>query len=137
MNNLKNSVNFRHFCFAVTILAMSVSVARAQKNSTPKRLHSPAIVKNLTGGESHDEYVIRVRKNQSLTVQISWKENGDRAAAFVISRSADFFAGDVLEGGRETYDGKNRTVKIHKTGDYYIYVTAHPAARYTLKVSLK
>ena len=52
------------------------------------------------------------------------------------SRSADFFAGDVIRG-ISTFDGKNWYSKIRKTGDYYIYVTAHPVANYTLKVSAK
>ena len=124
--------------FAVLILFFTVGDASAQTDSTPKkRLKNPATVKGFIGGEARDGYVIRVRKNQTLTVQISWKEEDDRAAAFVISKSADFFAGDVLEGGTETYSGKNRTVKITATGDYYIYVTAHPTANYTLKVSVK
>ena len=81
--------------------------------------------------------MIRVRKNQTLKIQISWQAADDNKAQFVISKSNDFFAGDVLEGGTETYDGKSRTVKVPATGDYYIYVTAHPTAHYTLKVSIK
>jgi len=53
------------------------------------------------------------------------------------AKSADFFEGDLVEGGRETYDGKNWVGKVPATGDYYIYVTAHPDARYKLKVSVK
>lgn len=124
--------------FAVAILLFTVGSLSAQTDSVKKkRLKSPATIKGFIGGESHDSYVIRLRKNQRLKVQISWKESGDRAAHFVISKSSDFYAGDVLEGGIETYDGKNRTVKIPATGDYYIYVTAHPTANYTLKVSVK
>ena len=123
--------------FAVAILFFTVGVTFAQTDTMPKkRLKNPATVKGLIGGEAHDSYVIRIRKNQKLNVEISWKEPGDRAA-FVISKSADFFAGDVLEGGTETYSGKSRTVRIPATADYYIYVTAHPTATYTLKVSVK
>ncbi len=110
----------------------------AQANTVKtKRLRNPATVKGFVGGEAHDGYVIRVRKNQTLKIQISWQAADDNKAQFVVSRSADFFAGDVLEGGTETYDGKNLTVKVPATGDYYIYVTAHPTANYTLKVSIK
>jgi len=80
---------------------------------------------------------IRARKNQTLKVQISWTGGGDKKAQFVVSKSDDFFAGDVLEGGSETYDGRTQTRKIPATGDYYIYVTAHPTAKYTLKVPVK
>ncbi len=93
-------------------------------------------MKGTIGGESHDSYVIRVRKNQTLKVQIDWKEKGDRTAHFVVSRSDNFFAGDVIRG-ISTYNEKNWHSKIKKTGDYYIYVTGHPMANYTLKVSVK
>lgn len=138
MNISKNLTRIYTIFFAAVVLLFAVQFASAQIDSTPKkRLKNPATVKGFIGGESHDSYQIRVRKNQTLKVQIAWKETGDRTATFVISRSADFFAGDVLEGGTETYSGKIRTVKIPATADYYIYVTAHPTANYTLKVSVK
>ncbi len=124
--------------FAVAILLFTVSNLSAQTNPVEKkRLKVPSTVKGVIGGESHDGFVIRLRKNQRLKVQISWSERGDHTAHFVISKSPDFYTGDVLEGGIETYSGKTRTVKIPTTGDYYIYVTAHPIANYTLKVSVK
>lgn len=123
---------------ALAILLLCAGLASAQTDSTPKkRLKSPATVSGLVGGEAHDSYVIRARKNQILTVRISWVGGGDKKAQFVISKSNDFFAGDVLQGGRETYDGRTQTRKIPVTGDYYIYVTAHPTAKYTLKVVVK
>jgi hypothetical protein len=130
---IKSSV----FLFATAILFLAVGGAQAQPVTAQKvRLKSPATVKGEIGGESHAAYVIRVRKNQTLKVQIDWKEKGDRVAQFVVSRSADFFAGDVIRGIM-TYNEKNWYSKIKKTGDYYIYVTAHPVANYTLKVSVK
>ena len=141
VNKMKLSKITNDFCltvFALTIALLTVVGAQAQTDSVEKvRLKNPAAVKGTVGGESHDGYVIRVRKNQTLKIQISWQAAEDNKAQFVVSRSADFFAGDVLEGGTETYDGKNRTVKIPATGDYYIYVTGHPTVNYTLKVSVK
>ena len=123
--------------FASAILLLTAGSARTQTDSVEKvRLKNPATVKGTIGGESHDGYVIHVRKNQTLKVQINWKEKGDYAAQFVVSRSHDFFAGDVIRG-ISTYNKKNRHSKIKKTGDYYIYVTGHPIANYTLKVSVK
>ena len=123
--------------FAGMILLLTVGGAQAQTDSVKKvRLKNPATVKGEIGGESHASYVIRVRKNQTLKVQIDWKEKGDRVAQFIVSRSADFFAGDVIRG-ISTYNEKNWYSKIKKTGDYYIYVTGHPVANYTLKVSVK
>ena len=123
--------------FALAILLLTISGAQAQTDSVEKiRLKNPAAVRGTIGGESHDSYVIRVRKNQTLTVQIDWCEKGDYAAQFVVSRSDDFFAGDVIRG-ISTYNEKNWHSKIKKTGDYYIYVTGHPIANYTLKISVK
>lgn len=131
---------FTKFCitfFAVTVLLLTIGGAQAQTDTVEKiRLKSGATVKGEIGGESHASYVIRVRKGQTLKVQIDWKEKGDYTAHFVVSRSADFFAGDVIRG-ISTYNEKNWYSKINKTGDYYIYITAHPVANYTLKVSVK
>ena len=131
------STKFSLTIFATVILLFTVGGAQAQTDSVKKvRLKNPSTVKGEIGGESHDSYVISVRKNQTLTVQITWKEKGDYTAHFVVSRSADFFAGDVIRG-ISTYNEKNWYSKINKTGDYYIYVTGHPIANYTLKVSVK
>jgi hypothetical protein len=122
---------------AVAILLFAVGLASAQTDASPKkRLKSPAEVRGFVGGEAHDSYVVRARRGQTLKVQISWV-GSDKKAQFVISRSGDFFAGEVLEGGRETYDGRTKSRKIPATGDYYIYVTAHPTADYILKVTVK
>lgn len=138
MNNSNTSTRIRLTFFAVTILVLAAGAALAQTDPVKKtRLKSPAAVKGFIGGEAHDSYVIRARKNQILKVQISLTGRGDRRAHFVVSKSDDFYAGDLVEGGRETYDGKNWVGKVPATGDYYIYVTAHPDARYTLKVSVK
>ena len=144
LNYIEEKMNisnvFTKFCitfFAGMILLLTVGGAQAQTDTAKKvRLNNPATVKGEIGGESHDSYVIHVRKNQTLKVQIDWKEKGDRTAQFVVSRSADFFAGDVIRGIL-TYNEKNWYSKIKKTGDYYIYVTGHPVANYTLKVSVK
>jgi hypothetical protein len=134
---MRKSIKFGLFFLAFTILFLAVGSAQAQPETAEKvRLKSPSTVKGEIGGESHAAYVIRVRKGQTLKVQIDWKEKGDRVAHFVVSRSPDFFAGDVIRGIM-TYNEKNWYSKIRRTGDYYIYVTAHPVANYTLKVSAK
>ena len=120
------------------ILLFAANITWAQTDATPKkRLNSPSGVNGVVGGEAHDSYVINVRKGKTLTVRISWKGGGDKKAQFVVSKSDNFFSGDVVEGGRETYDGKNWWIKVPATGDYYIYVTSHPTAEYTLKVMVR
>lgn len=110
----------------------------AQDDGTPKkRIHSPAKVHSFIGGEAHDSYVIRARKGQVMTVEISWKRRGGNWADFSVSRSADFFSGDPLKYSGETDKGKRWSGKLPATGDYYIYVIAHPTAKYRLRVMLK
>jgi hypothetical protein len=137
MKNSKFLAGISLAFFAVMVLLLTAGGAQAQTDTAKKvRLKNPATVKGEIGGESHASYVIRVRKNQTLKVQIDWKEKGDRVAHFVVSRSDNFFDGDVIRG-ISTYNEKNWYSKIRKTGDYYIYVTGHPVASYTLKVSVR
>jgi hypothetical protein len=137
MKNSKYLTGIGLTLFAVMVLLLTAGGAQAQTDTAKKvRLKNPATVKGEIGGESHASYVIRVRKNQTLKVQIDWKEKGDRVAHFVVSRSDNFFDGDVIRG-ISTYNEKNWYSKIRKTGDYYIYVTGHPVASYTLKVSVR
>ena len=52
-----------------------------------KRLHSPASVRGFIGGESHDEYVIQVRRGRVLTVRLSWRREADNRAEFSVRES--------------------------------------------------
>ncbi|MEK6409982.1 MAG: hypothetical protein AABN34_23920 [Acidobacteriota bacterium] len=123
---------------AIATLLLITSVASAQEDTTPKkRLRSPALVRGFVGGESHDSYVIRLRRGGVVSVQISWRPEADNSASFTVSESPNFFSGEQVDFGKE-YDGGKRWVgKIPKTRDYYIYVVAHPSAHYTLKVRVK
>ena len=122
----------------IAILLFTANVAGAQEDTTPKkRLRSPATVRGFIGGESHDSYVIRARKGRTVTIRISWRREGDNRAEFTVSESPDFFNGQQVNFGRESKTGKRWTGKIPKAGDYYIYVTAHPTARYTLRLNVK
>ena len=124
--------------FISAVLLFGANEALAQKDSTPKkRLTSPATVKGEIGGEAHDSYVIRVRKGQTMTVEINWRRVDDNRAEFSVSRSANFFSGSPVKFGKESYNGKRWRGIITKAGNYYIYVVANPMAKYTLKVSVK
>ncbi|HXG95022.1 MAG TPA: hypothetical protein VNN73_21965 [Blastocatellia bacterium] len=106
-----------------------------------KRLRSPATVRGFIGGESHDSYVIRARKGQIMTVQISWRREhdtdlGGNHAEFFISQSPGLDSGPV-DFGKDSNNGKRWSGKIPLTGDYYISVTAHPTAHYTLRVTVR
>ncbi len=105
--------------------------------SAPRRLRSPASVRGFIGGESHDSYVIRARKGQLLKVRLSWRREGDNRASLSVSEPQDFYSAEPAKFGTE-YDGGRRWAgRIPKTGNYYVYVVAHPSAHYTLKVSAR
>jgi hypothetical protein len=125
------------------VLLLTADIAAAQegitlKDTTPKkRLRSQASIKGFIGGESHGSYVIRIRKGQTLTVQISWRPEGDNRAEFTVSRSTSFFSGDPVDFGTKSNYGKRWKGIVPINGDYYIYVVAHPTAHYTLRVTVK
>ena len=72
-----------------------------------------------------------------MTVQISWRREGDNSASFSVSDMPGFFGVDSVTFGETSEDDKRWSGKIPKTANYYIYVVAHPTARYTLRVTIK
>ncbi len=134
-------INARRVCLmlaTMAIVVLAVNVVWAQDDPTPKkRLRNSATAKGEIGGESHDSYVIRVRKGQTLTVEFSWQRKEDNRAEFTVSESSNFFNAAQVGFGDISDDGKRWSGKIPETKDYYIYVVGHPIARYRLKVSVK
>ena len=125
------------FTLLATLILIATNVS-GQSDTTPKkRLRSPATVKGLVGGESHDSYVIFTRKGQVMTVQISWRREGENHAGFTISQSPSFFENREVGFGKASNKDRSWTGKVPKTRDYYIYVVAHPTAHYALKVTTK
>lgn len=120
----------------IATLLVCAHTASAQDPYPKTRLRSPAVVREGIGGEAHNAYVIRARKGQRMTVQISWIREGDNRAEFNVSDSGDF-NGESRSFGKTSGDGKRFTGKIPRTGDYYIYVVAHPSAEYTLRVRVR
>jgi len=88
-----------------------------------------ATVQGFIGGEGHDSYVFHVRAGRKVTVRITSRGN---RAGFSVSTS-EF--GDPVSLGKETNEGKTWTGTIPQTVVYFISVTAHPQARYTLRVT--
>ena len=118
----------------ISIAALLPSLAAGQAVPKPKRLHAPATVRGLVGGESHNAYVVRVPKGRTLTVEISWRSEDNNTASFGVGTNADF---EPVTFGKESADGKKWTGKVPRTGDYFIEVVAHPRADYVLKVRIK
>ena len=122
----------------LTLIAIAVvsSLVLAQTDTrSQRRLRSPASVRGFIGGESHDSYVIHASKGQIMTVEISWQKEGDNRAEFTITRSSNFFESEPVDFGKTSEDEKSWTGEIPSTGDYHIYVVAHPTAHYKLKVT--
>ncbi|MEO7507171.1 MAG: hypothetical protein ABIZ95_08050 [Pyrinomonadaceae bacterium] len=118
------------------VVAFDVA-ASAQSDTTVKRqLNGSTRVHGEVGGEAHDAYVIYARKGQKLTVRLAWIAAGENRAEFSVSRSANFYESTPVKFGRESYAGDRWSGTIPRSGNYYIYVVAHPSADYTLKVTL-
>ena len=100
------------------------------------RLKSMVPVKGFIGGESHDSYVIRARQGQILTVRLSWQREDDNRASFTVSESPDF-SGAPAKFGNGSHEDTRWAGTVPRNGNYYVYVVAHPSARYTLKASLR
>lgn len=123
---------------AIMLLLLTADAAGAQPEPSPaRRLRTPATVRGFIGGESHDSYVIRARKGQTLTVRLSWRREGDNRAYLTVSESPDYYTGEPVKFGEESDDGRQWVGRIPRSGDYYIDVVAHPSARYTLRVRVK
>jgi hypothetical protein len=129
--------------YAIAALLLTANLAAAQENTTlkdttpRKRLRSPATARGFIGGESHDSYVIHARKGQIMTVRISWRRSDDNRTEFTVSKSPSFFDDGQVVFGKKTDNGRNWRGEIPETGNYYIYVVAHPTAHYILKVKRK
>jgi hypothetical protein len=120
--------------------SLLTDIVGAQEHAQP--LHSPETVRGFVGGESHDSYVVRARKEQRMTVEISWRhdrddDTGDNHAEFFVSELPNFDGDGAVKFGSASQHGKRWTGKVPRTGDYYIYVTAHPSAHYTLRVRVE
>ncbi len=119
-----------------SVATPDVAVSRVE-TSTLRRLRRLAPVRGFIGGEAHDGYVVRARKGQVLTVRLSWRSEGDNRASLVVSESPDFYTVEPAKFGSGYDDGQRWSGRVPKTGDYYVYVVAHPSAHYTLKVSIR
>jgi len=120
---------------AVIFLALILSSAvPAQTDSKPKRLRAPATVRGLVGGEANDTYVVHVQKGRLLTVQLSWRNEENNTASFGVGDSPTLAP---VSFGEESNGGRKWAGRVPKTADYFIEVVAHPAAHYTLKITVR
>ncbi len=122
---------------AVIAFILCAGTAFSQEDTDPKkRLKSGVAALGYIGGEAHDSYVIKAKEGQKMTVEITWEAEDGNRAEFSISRSANFFDGDLVNFGEESDQGRSWTRTAPKTADYFIYVVAHPTANYRITVRL-
>ncbi len=123
-----------HSIRVALVLGLLAAGAIAQPLSKPKRVHAPATIRGLVGGESNDTYVVHVRKGRQLTVELSWKKEDGNTASFGMGSSKDL---EPVSFGKESHGGRKWVGRVPKTADYFIEVVAHPSAHYVLKVRIK
>jgi hypothetical protein len=123
---------------AVAALLLTATAAFAQEDAAAKiKLASAVTVYGNVGGESHDGYVVHAVKGQTLTVTLGWRNINDDRAEFTVSQSDDFFNSSPVGFGETSRNGRRWVGVAPATGDYYIYVVAHPEARYSLRATVK
>lgn len=124
----------RSFCMIALFVVLAITAfpqGRMQRSSSDKKT---ATIQGLIGGESHDSYMFSASEGQRMTVQIT--STGDKAD-FTVSTSEPFESAEPVKFGKATNKGKRWVGKVPQSGNYYIYVTAHPQARYTLNVTIE
>jgi hypothetical protein len=91
-----------HSLWVALVLGILATSAFTQPLPKPKRLHAPATIRGLVGGEANDTYVMHVRKGKVFTVEISWKKEDDNTASFFghgFTRWRDDFIRQKIERG--------------------------------------
>jgi hypothetical protein len=118
----------KNLLIVVSVILLTATFALAQEDTSPKqKLRSGVTVKGEVGGEAHQSYVLRVRKGQTITLQISRRVPKGGNFNLTVSRSADFFNASGVKFGKET-SGRTFlrwTGKAPSSGNYYFYLTGH------------
>lgn len=95
-----------------------------------------ATIEGFIGGDSHDSYLIHLRKGRKLTLQISPAKGEDEGEASFDVSAEEF--GAPVDFGQKSDGDKTWKGEIPTTGVYFISVTAFPgSAHYTLKVMVE
>lgn len=93
-----------------------------------------ADAKGKVGGESHDHYSIRLEQGKQITITL--RSRGD-VAEFMLSTQGPFRDAEPLRSDRMKQSKRQWSGSVPETGTYHIYVMAHPAAKYHLKIESK
>jgi hypothetical protein len=118
------------------VILFCAGLAAAQPEIHAVRLHNPARVKGFIGGESHDVYVFRGIKGQTMTVSIEGR-NGENGASFGVLNNRDVYSASPVKFGKSSNDGNKWVGKVPRTRDYYIDIVANPDSHYLLRVRMR
>jgi hypothetical protein len=129
--------NVLGMCLVILVLLFAGEASAQVQCNKSKRLRGTTTERGFIGGEAHNCYTIRARQGQTLTVEISWRREGDNRAEFSVSRSLTTSSDADRRLGRYSNNNRRWTGKIRTTRNYYIDVVGYPTARYTLKVTLR
>lgn len=94
-------------------------------------------IEGFIGGEAHDSYLLHLRKGRKLSLSITVIKGADEDegdANFSVSRE-EF--GEPVDFGESSDNDKSWTGEIPQAGIYFISVTAHPSAHYSLTVTVE
>ena len=125
---------------AITAVIVGLAVTAGAQDEPdpikPTRLHSPALVRDYIGGESHAVYVIRAKKGQTMTVIIQ-PQKGETGAGFSVYRTRDVYESEAAGFGKTSADGRRFSGKVPVTRDYFIDIIAYPPSHFKLSVKLQ
>jgi len=116
---------------------LSAPLHAGEQSARVRILHAPSTVRGTIGGEAHDSYAYVGRKGEHLVVRLDWKtENGPDGAnvAELTLSAAGFDDAKPLASGIWSKDGRQWQGALQRDGKVYLYVVAHPSARYTLSI---
>lgn len=122
---------------SVLFVLVAAPLRAGERSEHVRILHAPSIVRGMVGGEAHDSYAYVGRKGEHLIVRLDWKaENGPDGAnvAELTLSTAGFDDAKPLAFGTWSKDGRQWDGTLERSGRFYVYVVAHPSARYALSL---
>jgi hypothetical protein len=119
---------------AVAFLSSSLGFSQKNGHLTLKGGLGKITVKGYIGGEAHDSYSIDLAAGRKMRITVS---SAQGRADFTVSASADFTEGEPVKFGEYTKGKKVWSGVIPAARSYFIFVTAHPDAKYTLRVEVE
>jgi hypothetical protein len=120
--------------FILSCCSYAYAFAQAPKPITLNGGTGHISVRGKVGGEEHDAYMLKLEAGRSVRIALS--STGGKAS-LKFCDSDDFSGSAPVAFGKRSPDGKSWTGRIPAQHMYYIYIVAHPEARYILSLWVK